>query len=126
MNNFRNIKTTKTAGMSAIAALLAGLVCLYGQVFAQDLSDRQGRPNGEKRVEQNRSRGAEGAAQKGSKQAAVQDVQNKAQRGTATVMRGERRTFSGPTDRLSRAVRERAHRVVMAPAKSAAGGRGRK
>ena len=92
MNIFRNMKTTKTVGMSVFAALFAGLLCLCSQAVAQDLSDRQGRPYGENRVEHKRSRGAEGAAQNGSKQAAVQDVQNKTQRGAAVVMRGERHT----------------------------------
>ena len=116
------------------ASLALSLLCLTGPAWGVGLSDRQGRPSGENRVEQGNARPTEGTAGKratppSDKQSGpVQDTQAKAQRGAADVMRGERRTFSGPTDRVRRAVRERAQRVVAAPGKSAgaAGGRGRK
>lgn len=114
------------------ASLALSLLCLTGPAWGAGLSDRQGRPSGENRVEQGNARPAEGTAGKrgtppSSQQSGpVQDTQAKAQRGAAAVMRGVRRTFSGPTDRLSRTVRERAQRVVTAPAKSAGGSRGRK
>lgn len=117
------------------AGLALSLLCLTGQATGAGLSDRQGRPSGENRVEQGNARPAEhkggnggnGATPPSAKQSrAIADVQQKTQRGTADVLRGARRTFSGPTERLGRAVRERAQRVVTAPAKSAGGGRGRR
>ena len=114
--------------------LALSILCLTGQAWGAGLSDRQGRPSGESRVEQGNARpsehkggtGGKGATPSAKPSRAMQDTQQKTQRGAADVLRGARRTFSGPTERLSRAMRERAQRVVTAPAKSAGGGRGRK
>ncbi len=88
--------------------------------FAQGTSDRQGRADGERRVEHSQARanergqsGSGGARQGGSQ--AMRDTQAKVQRGAAAVLRGERRTYSGPTQRLSRSVRERSQRVIASP-----------
>lgn len=130
MNHF-NLKRLQRALLAC--ALLGASLSHPSTALAQ--VDRQGRPGDERRVERNSTRGSENpgpGAGKGARSAGsqrLQDITQKASRGAAALLGGQRRSFSGPTDRLSRSIRERAQRITAHGRSAASGrsaGRGRK
>lgn len=100
-----------------VAMVVAATVAMLGGSPAMAKPDTRGRGLSERRVELPASRGRENGtatqAKRGGTSQPVQDVKDKTQRGVADVFKGQRRTFSGPTDRLKKVFGDRAARVVM-------------
>lgn len=113
-----NRKWISSPAKLAMAAAAASAVVTLVSTPAWGKPDSGGRGMGERRVELPASRGRENGggstAKSGTGQGlGVQDVRQKTQRGTAAVLNGQHRTFSGPTDRLKKLFSDRAKRVVM-------------
>lgn len=100
---------------TTLAMAVAAITLVPTQAWGRP--DNRGRGVSERRVELPTSRGRENGtatkANRGGASLPVQDVKEKTQRGVADVLKGQRRTFSGPAERLKRVFSDRVARVVM-------------